>query len=482
VRSLRNSEIPLGDRALTEGEFDVLSARLTDRTGILFPKQKRREFQTKLAPMLEAMSEQERAGFATRLEESESLLQDVINRLTIGESYFFRNRPHFEALEEQILPALIRANAGSRTIRIWCAACSTGEEPYSLAILIKDRFPQLAGWKVLIRATDINTSFLERARRGVFTRWSFRGLDQRIIDRFFVQEAENRFRLDSEILSAVEFSRFNLSRPPFDGRVSREPFDLVLCRNVLIYFSFDAANRVIDALGEVIRPEGYLIVGHAESFPALRDLEAIYAHATYYYRKPALRSAERDSYEGVHTVSIPGLAVHAVERRPSIVGYRRSTVPPPPVATSGGPPGRFAAQDTGELDAEIEAARDLTDLGQLARARALLDRLVSGAGRIDHRVHFLRALVSDQENRTDDALDSLRQAIFLKKEFAVGHYYTGVICEREGDRQTAMRHFRNVVRITGEMPDEFELDEGGGMTAGTLREFAVERIREVALA
>jgi chemotaxis protein methyltransferase CheR len=472
-------------RPLDDDEFAELSDLLAAKTGLLYPPQKRRDLDAKLMTLFETMTAEERDGFVPRVRSSDAGLQSLVNRLTIGESYFFRNRPHFNALTADVIPRLMEDNAASRTIRIWSAGCAGGEEPYSIAILLKERFPELAGWNVRIMATDINTGFLERAKEAVYTRWSFRGVEERIVEKYFRPEGASHLRLSPEIARTVEYGWFNLSQLPFVGRIAAEQFDLVICRNVLIYFSFEFANRVVRALAETIRRGGYLVVGHAEAFPALRELESVYSNATYYYCRP--RTDEPRAFEATlaHTVSIPGIAVHDVARRPSI--------PPPPArgrpaaergATAAHAGKAAPAQPTVEqdnLELDLEAAQEHTDMGELDSALAILDRLVKGPGKLDHRVHFLRAIVADQHDRTQDAISSLKQAIFIRKEFAIGHYYMGVICEREGDRKAAKRCLRNVLETTARLPEDWVLEEGGGITAQMLRDIAAERNRELEL-
>ena len=466
-----------GFRPLDDDEFTTLAELLLERTGLLFPVQKRRELEAKLVNHLRETPSVERDDFIERLKASDVELQSLVNHLTIGESYFFRNRPHFSALTSEIIPELIAANAASRKLRIWSAGCATGEEPYSLAIMLDESFPELKRWDVRIMATDINTSFLERARAGVYTRWSFRGVEERIVQKYFRPEGSTHFKLAPEIARAVEFGWLNLSRTPLAGRVLPEPFDLVICRNVLIYFTFELANRVVQSLAETLKPDGFLIVGHAESFPVLRELESVYSHATYYYRRSGASRPRVHEVALTHTVSIPGIPVHDVARRPSVA-------PAPPKAEA--PRGRHAQPTRTSVEADnlardLDDAQEHTDAGELARAEAILDRLVLGAGKLDHRVHFLRALVADQHDRTGDAIASLRQAIFLKKEFAIGHYYMGVICEREDDAKTAKRCFKNAVDIASRCSENWVLDEGGGITAKVLCEIAAERIRELEL-
>lgn len=466
-------------RPLDDSEFAALGELLSERTGLLFSPQKRPEIESKIAAHLRDDPALAREDLVGLLRSSEPELQRLVNRLTIGESYFFRNRPHFAALTAEIIPGIAAANAASRRIRIWSAGCATGEEPYSLAILLEESFPELRGWDVRITATDINTSFLERARQGLYSRWSFRGVEERLIEKYFLPEGGGFRRLDPEIARRVEFGYLNLSTPPFAGRAFAEPFDLVVCRNVLIYFSFENANRVLRALADTLRADGYLVVGHAESFPVLRELESVYAHATYYYRRRDPRRARAARPDRVHTVSIPGIPVHDVARRRSAAPGRRkaaeAATPQRGRQAPGPDPGRA------KMLGDIERAKEHADMGELAEADAILDRLVGGPGKLDHRVHFLRALVADQHDRTGDAIASLRQSIFLNKEFAIGHYYMGVICEREDDAKTARRCFRNAIDIASRLAPEHVLDEGGGITAGVLGEIAAERVRELEL-
>jgi chemotaxis protein methyltransferase CheR len=468
-------------RPLDDREFAQIAARLFEKTGLLFSDQKRRELDGKLATYFREDPASSRDDFVARVCASEVELQNLVNRLTIGESYFFRNRPHFNALTTEILPELIAANASSRRLRIWSAGCASGEEPYSIAILLEESFPELRSWDVRITATDINTAFLDRARKGVYTRWSFRGVEERIIEKYFSHEGATHLRLDPKIARTVEFGWFNLSHMPFVGRISTAPFDLVVCRNVLIYFSFDLASRVVQALAETLRPDGYLVVGHAESFPTLRELESIYSNATYYYRRGDPRTPRAFEAGLTHTVSIPGIPVHGVARRLSVPpALSKPTASRPPKSAQQATSPRISVEEDNLLQ-DLEAAQEHTDMGELASAEAILDRLVKGAGRLDHRVHFLRALVADQHDRTGDAIASLKQAIFLNKEFAIGHYYMGVICEREDDVKTAKRCFKNTLDIASKLSSDWVLEEGGGITANVLGEIAAERIRELEL-
>ncbi len=492
----------VGDRSVKKrlalSELEELAAYLEKKVGLVYTTEKRRELEIKLAELPDLKDKSPRR-FLMDLRRSPEALQDLINRVTIGESYFFRNRPHFEALREKILPDLIEHTKRKGGLKVWCAGCATGEEPYSLAILLEEHFPELSKWSVSITATDINTDFLDRARDGVFTRWSFRGVSTELIDKYFTQEAENRFRLDRRIAQRVRFKWLNLAHLPLEGEMFAEPFDLVFCRNVLIYFTYPMANRVVEEIGDVLAPGGYLLVGHSESFPALGDLETTYSHATYYYRKrsgetivPSSGRQTRLTLPGIGVDTIipmsPGRSETAELHRTPGGGLepKHQTTVDNQAGGSGTrrfirPRGLVAQRDwvTKEVDKGLKSARDIADRGKIHEALKELEELAAGKGKLDYRVHFLQAILEDQAGKSSEAIRSLRQAIFLNKKFVIGHFYLGVIHERAGDNRSAEKYFRNVRNLLESLPLEHPLEEAEGLTVGRLLEIVETRSQEV---
>lgn len=477
-----------GALSFTDEEFAELARILEARCGLAFSIEKRREFELRMAKRLSEMGAGSARELLDRVGRSDEALQKLINAVTIGESYFFRNRPHFNAIRETIVPDLMSHGAGQRQLRIWCAGCAGGEEPYSMAILLREHFPRLESWNVSIVATDINTEFLTLAQSGVYRQWSFRGVDAHLIDKYFNRDHKGRYHLRDFVKAEVRFERFNL----MDSLGGARPgggadFDLVMCRNVLIYFPFQLADRIVERLGSSLRPGGYLFVGHSEAFPSLGRMQVVYSHATYYYRRYLTQAETEKSAPPPRTLSIPGLGVGSIHPRLSSASI--GLVAPAarrPVAKErraalldlGG-----AAKETAEKDvATLIRARQLADQGKTAEALEVLRTLADGEGNLDHRVHFLRAIVADQSGATKEAVKSLKQAIFLERNFAIGHYFLAVICHREGDLAMAGRHFRNVRNLLGNLPDDHELEEAEGLTAARLREIVASRTDEVQLA
>src|SRR4051794_2511709 len=189
----------------------------------------------------------------------------MIPAVTINETHFFRNRPQMQALQNEILPELIRARSDSKRLRIWSAACSSGEEPYSLAIMVDRLLRNQPGWDVLIHGTDIDHQALERAHAGIYGNWSFREVPQDVKEEYFEQTDEHGFALSPRIKSMVKFSRLNLVDDLYPtAETQTDRMDLVICRNVLIYFREETIRRIVDRFHESLVDDGWLVVGHAE--------------------------------------------------------------------------------------------------------------------------------------------------------------------------------------------------------------------------
>jgi len=208
--------------------------------------------------------------------------------LTVCETHFFRNRPQFETLERHILPELIRRRRPLRRLRLWSAGCATGEEPYSLAILVRRLLPDLADWDVLILATDVNRDVLARARRGVFGAWSFREVPADI-QRTCFERVGSQWEILPQIRDLVTFAHLNMVQGGYPAPASNtHDMDLILCRNMLIYFDEQTTQRVVGRLYTALTDGGWLVVGHAEpSLTTFRQFATRNLPGTVVYQKVA---------------------------------------------------------------------------------------------------------------------------------------------------------------------------------------------------
>lgn len=214
--------------------------------------------------------------------EWEQLLASFMN----GETFFFRDSGQFTLLKEQILPTLIQRKQTVRTLRIWSAGCSTGEEAYSLAILVDQLLPDRQDWDLSILGTDINVRSIQYAQQGIYGQWAFRKVDTELLQRYFTQSGSQRV-LKESIRKMVTFRRGNLVAETFpSSRLGINDLDLILCRNVFLYFHTEAIGQVMKKMAESLVPDGFILTGHGElPVQTVGDLQAkIYPDSVIYQR------------------------------------------------------------------------------------------------------------------------------------------------------------------------------------------------------
>jgi len=199
-------------------------------------------------------------------EDSHKEWQKLVTDLTNIESYFFRDQEQFKLLRNQILPELINRHKHKKTLRICSAGCSSGEEPYSIAILLTELIPNLEQWNLIIFGIDINQVALQKAKTGIYSPWSFRRVDEEIKKKYF-RLLNKQYHIEPQIQQMINFLNLNLVKDPFPLQHSElRELDLIICRNVFIYFEASAIAKVLDKFYQALQPSGYLITGHAELY------------------------------------------------------------------------------------------------------------------------------------------------------------------------------------------------------------------------
>ena len=383
-----------------------------------------------------------------------SALEDEI---TVGETFFFRFAEQFAALERTILPALIRDRGDQRSLRIWSAGCSTGAEPYSVAILLHRLLgDRLADWSVSILGTDISAAALDAARAAEYGDWALRSLSDAERRRDFVAvpgDRGSRWRLQPAFQRMVRFERQNLLHLIEADPSFLPHYDLVLCRNVLIYFGADRVQALLQRFGKVLAPDGWLLLGHAEAgafeLAGLRPVDVDGATAWMRADVPA-------SPQGEPMPARPGTAT----RRPA----RPPRAPTAPAAARAPVSARAEAEavervrvlaDSGASEAVLRSCRDEI------RRHPLCAALFFYAGLLE------RALARPSEAEAD-----LHRAIYLCAEFAMAHYHLGLLLMDRGRAAAGRRAIAEAGRLAAGLPSDAELLCGDGMTADRLRRLA----------
>ena len=254
---------------MDQGNFEFLKKFLKGRSGLVLSPDKVYLVETRLLPVARrhGLDTVDDVILRLRASDGNDFAVEITEAMTTNESLFFRDKTPFTIFSEKILPSLIKRRAEIKKFRIWCAACSSGQEPYSLSMLISDRKNDLVGWNPEILATDISHEILDRAKKGSFTQLETqRGLPiKRLVDHF-VQDGEY-WNLNKNIIDLVKFEYFNL----LDSVANLGQFDVVFCRNVLIYFDVETKSQVLDKISSVLAPDGVILLGGSESTFGISD-------------------------------------------------------------------------------------------------------------------------------------------------------------------------------------------------------------------
>ena len=255
----------------TLGELEVLRKLVRERSGIVLSQEKQYLIESRLGPLMRTRGIRSWTDLVIQLQQtatSAGLTKAVVEAMTTNETFFFRDQYPFEALQRHILPKLIAARAQLKALDIWCAASSSGQEPYSIAMILREYFSStLQGWKVRIIATDISSDMIARCQAGVYSAVEMgRGLTPSQVARHFVKSGD-LWTIHESLRSMVEFRVVNLLDPwPHASKM-----DIVFCRNVLIYFDDPTKKKILGRIHALLRTDGYLFLGGAETTISLDD-------------------------------------------------------------------------------------------------------------------------------------------------------------------------------------------------------------------
>ena len=446
---------------MTEGISNLLIAKFSDfvagHFGLHFPPERHADLQRGIRAAAEEFGYDDDADCVKWLMSApltKLQIEVLAGNLTVGETYFFREKKSFEALEREILPKLIHARRnGDRRLRLWSAACCTGEEAYSLAILLHRLLPDLRDWNVTILATDVNPRFLHKASQALFGKWSFRDAPGWLRDNYFTTAGENQCAILPEIRRMVTFEHLNLVQDIYPSLFNdTNAMDIIFCRNVLMYFVPEQAQRVVKNLHHCLVEGGWLILSATETSPIIApEFVPVHLEGAILYRK------------------------NAPEPVPAAIPA------PPPVAVSvpkpeeQGPPA--PSEDSPTL---VQTAHDLANEGRLEEALVYADKGVS-AEKLNPRAHYLRALILLEQGALQDAAKDMHRTIYLDHGFVLAHFALANMARNAGRTKQADKHFENALNQLREHRQDEILPESDGLTAGRLAEIIEATMAEEAM-
>jgi len=254
---------------MTNEDFDLLCRLLKDRSGLVLTRDKAYLLESRLLPVARkrSMRSLDELIALLRGRPDGELVRQVVEAMTTNESFFFRDIKPFDQFRAYVLPQLLKTRAGKKSIRIWSAACSSGQEPYSIAMILAEERARLQGWTVELVATDLSTEILEKAQAGLYSQFEVqRGLPIQLLVKYFKQQGD-RWHIDPSIRAMVKFRCLNL----LDDFTPMGHFDVVFCRNVLIYFDQQAKTLVLDRIARMLPADGFLYLGGAETVIGVSD-------------------------------------------------------------------------------------------------------------------------------------------------------------------------------------------------------------------
>lgn len=470
-------------------DIRAFRAALVRVMGLRFPHDSDGVLREVLQARLQANSNSDVDAYLTRLCAGSHEEEELAKALCVNETYFMRNSPHFAVLEEAVHG---RAAAGRRYLRILSAGCSSGEETYSLAIMLRMTLPDLPSWDISILGIDVDPDAIAKARTARYSKWSLRDTPEAVRRRYFNTNGSEHVVRD-EVRQMVRFDRRNLTCE--DAQLWRaEAWDVVFCRNVLMYFDRDVAQGIVDRFAHALAPGGLLFLGHAETLRGLSSAFDLHqSHQTFFYARHG--RADRPFVSGTTAPSAQRVEATSGSPRDSDGWYdviadssRRvaglTSASAPRAAQAPGSDERSTFERALQLMEQERFDDALAALAQASSSDEQTERLLLRAALLVTRgdveaatsacqellkldemsagAHYVMALCRDNHGDSDAAVEHDRIATYLDSEFAMPHLHIGLLAKRSGDEATARRELGVALTLlASERPERVVLFGGG---------------------
>jgi chemotaxis protein methyltransferase CheR len=489
--------------SLSYGDYLRFSQLVEERYGLRFPEKRYADLELGVRHAFAASTCADLDEFYHLLLDphaGEMELDRLINALTVNETYFFRDAGQFDALYYHVLPQVIERRRPLRTMRIWSAGCSSGEEPYSIAMMLRDLLPDVDLWSITILATDVNTEALDRARKAGYGDWSFREDRAKMVRPRFFRQHDRRYELLPEVQRMVSFAWLNLAENTYPAyETNTTSMDLIMCRNVSIYFTQPVINKVVGRLYDALVDGGWLVVGHSETSPiTYRRFQVHTFPNAVIYQRPGQGMELPKEWEWL--AAFPWESPPTPAPAPAIVSQpvkapRRAAPAPPPAVVV--PPAPVRAKESDP----IEDAQAMLEFGRSQDARALLlevvrdhpddaracvflgqacanlgdweeaERWCRRAAELDRlclKAYHTLALVLQHQGDLDEAIDAMKKVVYIDRTHVVGHFGLADLYHSTGRLPQALKSLDNARRLlVGYSADEV-VPDSGGVTASRL--------------
>jgi len=488
---------------------EALCRHIRDRTGIVIQDHQLESLRGTAGEICDKFgyaSCEEFLDFLRQCDQYVPELEWLISRITVGETYFFRDQTQMDYLRRNWLPEIInrKREKGEKTLRIWSAGCSSGQELYSIAILLHETLPDLKSWTLHLLGTDINTDGLSRAIRGEYGEWSFRATNEDIRRQHFIQKGHNQYKIRPEFRSMVKFSFLNLADDSYPSIMTEtHAMDLILCRNVFIYFDGSMTISVLKKFTNCLVPEGRLLLGASDMMPTSVDgLEFSEWGGMFYYRRAEGKYLPQSLIKANQKPQVITLPAAPLAPRPATITREAEPLLAPVAPVLVQP----AASEPKSIDARIREllreecwneaiaaiaqymdihgetpamlqhrAKALSNRGESLQAVQLCQRSIE-LDPLNHHTYLIMALSLLEMNRLQEAEAALRKVIYLNREFIEAHFHLALLQLRLGKVKPGLKSLENALNAAGRIDPERELHHAVGMTVGRFVEIVKNEI------
>jgi chemotaxis protein methyltransferase CheR len=503
------------------GDYLRFSNLLYDRCGLYFSESRRVELERGIRQAFAAST-------CTNLNEYFQLMQDhqdgalslelLINAVTVGETHFFRDAAQMDGLFRHVLPEIIQRRRSIRSLRIWSAGCASGEEPYSIAMLLHELLPDIDEWSITILGTDINTEALVRARKAVYGEWAFREEQAKEWRVRYFHKHDNRYELSPVIKNMVTFSRFNLVEDVFPSYQTNTMFmDLILCRNVMIYFSEEITKRIVEKFYDALIDGGWLVVGHAEhSLVTFRRFQAHnLTNAILYQRAGETTSVPYDWESFIIPPKEKVRTTKKVEHPPQIpipVNLPTTSQQLPDLSIHTPPSDAISTPDLSlkklKNGKPIETAEELIEYGHSDQARDLLLEVIDAVqpqpkvyellgqahanlgewenaeqrcrnaiqmDKLALEAYYTLSLIMQHIGQMDQALEMMKKVVYINRNHILGHYGLANLYHSNHQLAQALKSLDNALRLLDKAEPQTPIPGSGGTTVERLRQSIIQQ-------
>lgn len=489
------------------GDYLRFSEFVRERCGLHFSTSRRRDLETGI---LRAFGE----STFTNLDDYYHALLDsrngsieldiLVNILTIGETHFFRNDSQINALFTDILPGIIKRKRHMKTLRIWSAGCSTGEEPYSIAMLLRELLPDIDDWSITILGTDINTEVIAKAKNAVYSEWAFRETRAKQLRLRYFTKNGNRYALAPKIREMVSFAQLNLVEDTYPAYETNTTFmDLILCRNVTIYFTQAITEKVINRFHDALNEPGWLIIGHSEhSITTYSDFKIHNFPNSIVYQKTDGRERFQEKKDA--------LPLFVFDVEPKVPTFPELKTPPKPKPAPEPSQLELPAEEDpfkkAEMHIEIGQAEkacvllhDLIDAGnKQADVHVLLGKAYSNLGaweeaetwclkaieidKLALEAYYILALMLHHQERTEEALTAMKKVVYIDRNYVLGHFNLANIHYSNDQIPAAQKALDNAIRLLDSSDPDALIEDSGGITVGRLHQAIIQQQQQWTMA